>query len=695
MRQHRILAFVFLVVFVLLLDVNANVFQYPEGDYKYQPARKPSAPSSRSSVPGNVSTPSFTQGDTYDFERLKGFSKNSSLYKLSRAVAFVFYEAHGKTWGCSGFLVGPDLLLTNYHCVYDEYRTPYPLQTYIVSMDYYEEGNFGNVTAYVKKILARSKALDYALLQLNTPLGNTRGWLKIDTSTPSRNSNVVIIQHPNGEPKQVVRSNSLITQVYSDMIHYEADTKRGSSGSAVFKAGSNKVIAIHHHGIPNQYNEGVLMKKIYPQIKPFIQDAVKRDRESKVIAPLDITSTPSGATVYIDGTRVGTTPLRGHEVDTGQRGEKRVTVRLERNGYKILTTQITLAGGKSKTWNGRLENVPAPRKPQRTIVPTAPLDITSTPSGATVYIDGTQVGTTPLRGHEVDTGQRGEKRVTVRLERNGYKILTTQITLAGGKSKTWSGSLEKVPVQLKPQATVVESKAKMVLIPAGKFRMGTDQSMSDESKPIHTVYLDAFYIDKYEVTVGEYKQFLLDSGHPSSLHPALSQYSPTDDHPIVMVSWHDAIAYAQWAGKRLPTEAEWEKAARSGLMDMRYPWGNDAIDSSKANYGEIHDGTMPVGSHPPNAFGLYDMTGNAMEWCLDPWDGNFYAKSPAENPFAGQKSQDATIADYKNVRGLRVVRGGSWSQKVPATFWVSGRFKADSMKKTYSNIGFRCVKDAP
>lgn len=235
----------------------------------------------------------------------------------------------------------------------------------------------------------------------------------------------------------------------------------------------------------------------------------------------------------------------------------------------------------------------------------------------------------------------------------------------------------------------------MVLIPAGKFRMGTDQLVGNESKPIHTVYLDAFYIDTHEVTVGEYKEFLQESGYPVSLHSELSEFSSTDDHPIVGVTWHDAMAYAQWAGKRLPTEAEWEKAARDGLIDMKYPWGNDEIDSAKANYGKLHSGAVPVGSYPPsNAFGLYDMAGNVAEWCLDPWNSNFYANSPTENPFAGHKSRDETIIDYKSIRGLRVVRGGSWAQNTSPSFWVSGRFKQDAMKKLM-NVGFRCAKDAP
>lgn len=234
----------------------------------------------------------------------------------------------------------------------------------------------------------------------------------------------------------------------------------------------------------------------------------------------------------------------------------------------------------------------------------------------------------------------------------------------------------------------------MVLIPAGPFRMGTDKLAGNESKPIHPVHLDAFYIDTHEVTVGEYKQFLLESGYPISLHSKLSEFSPTDDHAIVGVSWHDAMAYAQWTGKRLPTEAEWEKAARGDLIDSLYPWEGAQIDSSKANYGNLNGGPVPVGSYPPNTFGLYDMAGNVAEWCMDAWDANFYSTSPAQNPFAGDKSLDETIVNFKNVSGLRVVRGGSWSHTSLPVFWVSARLKTES-KQRYENIGFRCAMDAP
>ena len=234
----------------------------------------------------------------------------------------------------------------------------------------------------------------------------------------------------------------------------------------------------------------------------------------------------------------------------------------------------------------------------------------------------------------------------------------------------------------------------MVLIPTGEFQMGSTNGGRDE-KPVHTVHLDAFYMDKHEVTVGEYKKFVQATGH-RTLSESVFRCSPTDQHPVVGVSWHDAMAYAQWAGKRLPTEAEWEKAARGGLIGQKYPWGN-SIDSSKANYNKntksgTHDEqTTPVGKYPANKYDLFDMSGNVSEWCLDAYQKDFYANSPRQNPIAGAEHLNQIVDKFKNIETRRVVRGGSWSFNAKSVRVANRLGEKPSLLS--SDVGFRCVRD--
>ena len=218
---------------------------------------------------------------------------------------------------------------------------------------------------------------------------------------------------------------------------------------------------------------------------------------------------------------------------------------------------------------------------------------------------------------------------------------------------------------------------KMVLIPAGRFDMGDHLDNIHDAVPVHTVELDAFYMDIHQVTVGQFRQFVEESGYNYSRNSwnNVAKYSLADDHPIVLVNWYDATAYAKWAGKRLPTEAEWEYAARGGLVGKRYPWG-DEITRDDANYLGTGS-TARVGSYAANGYGLYDMAGNAWEWCADWYGEDYYSNSPLKNPTGPETGQ------------YRAVRGGTWNNLM-SYVRVATRKECDP-SFIYRNFGFRCA----
>ena len=248
----------------------------------------------------------------------------------------------------------------------------------------------------------------------------------------------------------------------------------------------------------------------------------------------------------------------------------------------------------------------------------------------------------------------------------------------------------------------------MVLIPAGEFQMGSNES--EDEKPVHTVYIDDFYMDKYEVTNAQYQIFL--DANPLWQKRQIEKIYHDGDylelwdgnnyplgkgaHPVTHVSWYAAMAYAKWIGKRLPTEAEWEKAARGGLVGKKYPWG-DSISSTRANYSKYVGDTAVVGKYSPNGYGLYDMAGNVFEWCLDLYDADLYQKealffsssSPRQKPIIGGTVAEITT-NFTEVTTHRVYRGGSWSLLASAVR-VADRGKADP-KLSYYGAGFRCVQ---
>ncbi len=247
----------------------------------------------------------------------------------------------------------------------------------------------------------------------------------------------------------------------------------------------------------------------------------------------------------------------------------------------------------------------------------------------------------------------------------------------------------------------------MVLIESGEFRMGSNER--DSEKPIHSVYVDAFYMDEYEVTNAEYAEFLNAKGKHAEAgkewYRIGYQYSRIEyvsrkyqvkggyeNHPVAMVSWCGAMAYAEWKGKRLPTEAEWEKAARGGLSGQKFPWGN-AIDATNANYNNHVGDTTPVGKYAANGYGLYDMSGNVWEWCLDEYNANFYSVSPAQNPLSGANSIQWLLDNYTGVKTSRVLRGGSWFLNYGSTEPVRAAFRnTTTSKQSWRTLGFRCVR---
>lgn len=264
----------------------------------------------------------------------------------------------------------------------------------------------------------------------------------------------------------------------------------------------------------------------------------------------------------------------------------------------------------------------------------------------------------------------------------------------------------------------------MVLVPAGEFTMGTaaDSGGLPDEHPLRRVYLGAFWIDRYEVTNVAYHQFVLATGYHAPIHatPASTLWEHneplpgSEQHPVVNVSWLDAVEFCRWAHKRLPTEAEWEKAAR-GTDGRTYPWGNEwdigkgnsasywagrtvqfadsteweafwikgegaAISKEKGLKGEIL--TLPVGSFPAGAgpYGTLDMAGNVAEWVQDWYNPNYYRTAPLSDPQGPERG------------AIKAMRGGSWLK--PAISLRTTDRDWGTMDSRPSGTGFRCARDA-
>ncbi len=209
----------------------------------------------------------------------------------------------------------------------------------------------------------------------------------------------------------------------------------------------------------------------------------------------------------------------------------------------------------------------------------------------------------------------------------------------------------------------------MVLIKSGCFEMGDQFGDGDSAseKPVHKVCLDTYWIDEHEVTQAEYEKVM--GNNPS-------EFQDCSDCPVEWVTWFEAMEYCNNVDKRLPTEAEWEYAARDGGQKVIYGIGKDEISKEDANYGESA-GPKPVGSYPPNKTGLYDMAGNVSEWTADWYGRDYYGASPVLNP---KGPDDGTV---------RVIRGGSWID-YPYNVRASFRFSGNPDDK-FQVSGFRCA----
>jgi formylglycine-generating enzyme required for sulfatase activity len=269
---------------------------------------------------------------------------------------------------------------------------------------------------------------------------------------------------------------------------------------------------------------------------------------------------------------------------------------------------------------------------------------------------------------------------------------------------------ESIPLEVRLEAAEALGQAgdlrlaqdNWITIPAGGFLMGAqkkgpaalnyDPAADDDEDPAHVVFLDAYQIGRYPVTVQEFARFVEDQGYTEELWWAAGGFGkerqPEEwdvqvlhpNRPVVGVSWYEAAAYCTWASLRLPTEAQWERAAR-GTTGTMYPWGNEAPNATHANYdGQVRRAT-PVGLYPSGATpeGVEDLAGNVWEWVADWYGEDYYRESPTKNP-------PGPASGY-----LRVVRGGSWD--VPARTLRAANRYGEGPALRYHVVGFRCVRE--
>ena len=406
--------------------------------------------------------------------------------------------------------------------------------------------------------------------------------------------------------------------------------------------------------------------------------------------------TSPGATVLLDGSNTGTADSEGKlSIPTVTVGLH--DLRITAPGKKEYRQRFTVEPNQESSFDIDLDEVGG-----SVIIETSP--------DAAVFLDGSKRGTADARGQLTITGVRLGGH-DLRVSAPGKSDFRQAINVtAGHETKIEARLAEFVPLPNGTGRTNPGDGLNYVHIPPGTFIMGCssgDAECSDWEKPPHQVTISkGYWIGQTEVPVGAYKRFAAATGRTMPAEPSLSarQLTPgwsDDAQPIVNVTWNDAQAYCRWAGGRLPTEAEWEFAARAGSAEERYgtldeiAWyadnsGRTRLDSALmakqdgADYMTHLDANgntqHPVGRKHPNGFGLYDMLGNVWEWVNDWYDENYYRSSPPQDPTGPESGQ------------LRVMRGGSWVY-YPAILRVSARLR-DNPGNGYFSVGFRCAGQA-
>ena len=437
---------------------------------------------------------------------------------------------------------------------------------------------------------------------------------------------------------------------------------------------------------------------------------------------LSVKGNVEGARVLVDGQYVGETPLRDYKTKPGQH---RIVV--EKSGYETYRDTVEIDRGRSLSLRVMLEQA-RPRQ--------ARLYVDTDPSDATVRI--LNIGPRFYQGMELDPG-----RYHVEVSADGYRTEKEWVDLAAGEDERLTVSLSPIKAAETRRAGEVwkdpVTGMEFVWVPGGCFEMGQTEAErqylikdAGEEKynkyykrelPRHRVCVDGFWMGKYEVTRGQFHAFVRDTGYRTDAEkkgkawvknketewkwkelPGYDWkkvgYSQDDTHPVACVSWNDAVAFAKWvsnkSGKKigLPTEAQWEYAARGGVKDMRF-WGSDDSDACRyANSADkgnnwnpsfpCDDGyefTAPAGNYSPNPFGLYDMLGNVWEWCADWYGSDYYSRSPEMNPQGPSSGR------------FRVLRGGAWFSNPRSLRCANRNWDAPDNRST--SDGFRLVAVPP